>query len=122
MQTLWYAAVGLGAGILGGWLGVGGGALMLPVMILWFGMRTEIAIGTSLACIVPIAASAATRHYLLNKVDANVFWPMALAGLAGGLIGAFVLDRVPTDWTKRVLAIFWVYSAFRLWMTTMPNR
>jgi len=119
MQTVWYAAVGLLAGILGGWLGVGGGALMLPVMILVFHMDYKIAIGTSLACIVPIAASAATRHYLLNKVDATVFWPMALAGLAGGLIGAFVLDRVSADWTKRALAIFWVYSAFRLWQTTL---
>jgi len=122
MQTMAYAAVGLLAGVLGGWLGVGGGALMLPIMILVFHMDTKIAVGTSLACIVPIAASAATRHYLLQKVDTTVFWPMALAGLTGGLIGAFVLDRVPTDWTKRALAIFWVYSAIRLWQTNLHPR
>jgi uncharacterized membrane protein YfcA len=122
MQMALYAVVGLGAGILGGWLGIGGGALLVPLLILAFGVDTKIAIGTSLAVIVPIATAAATRHSLLDKVNWAMFWPMAVCGVIGGLIGAWLLDKINPDWTKRALSVFWVYAAVRLWMTTMPAR
>jgi uncharacterized membrane protein YfcA len=122
MQMALLAGVGLLAGILGGWLGIGGGAVLVPILILAFHVDTKIAIGTSLAVIVPIALSAASRHHLLGKVDWTILWPMAVGGLLGGLIGAWVLDKTPAEWAKRALAIFWVYSAVRLWLTTLPSR
>lgn len=122
MQMAIYAAVGLLAGVIGGWLGIGGGAVLVPILILAFGVDTKIAIGTSLAVIVPIATAATIRHSLLAKVNWTMFWPMAVGGLLGGLIGAWLLDQVSPVWTKRALSVFWVYAAVRLWMTTMTTR
>ncbi len=122
MHMAIYAAVGLLAGVIGGWLGIGGGAVLVPILILAFGVDTKIAIGSSLAVIVPISLAAATRHHLLGKVDWAIVWPMAVGGLLGGLIGAWVLDKTPADWAKRALSIFWMYAAVRLWLTTMTSR
>lgn len=121
MEFTKLAMVGLAAGVIGGWLGIGGGALMVPVMILWLGIETKIAIATSLAAIVPIAISAATRHYTMGKVDLQLLAPLALGGLVGGVVGAWILDKTSAEWAKRALAIFLVYSAYRLWMSTVAK-
>ncbi|MEI8063181.1 MAG: sulfite exporter TauE/SafE family protein [Verrucomicrobiota bacterium] len=122
IDWMWFSSLGLGAGFLAGWLGIGGGALMVPVMIIAFGVDTKIAIATSLAAIVPIAIAAAGKHWIGGKVDWHIAGPMMVAGIVGGVLGAWMLDKVSTDWTKRALAIFLVYSAVRLWMTTMRIR
>lgn len=119
MDFVKMVGVGLAAGVLGGWLGIGGGTLMVPVMILLMGVDTKVAIATSLAAIVPIAVSAAVRHYTMGKVDLQLLGPLAVGGLVGGVIGAWVLDKTSAEWARRALAIFLVYAAYRLWMSTM---
>ena len=122
MQIAIYMSVGLLAGLIGGWLGIGGGALLVPILILVFKVDTKIAIGTSLAVIVPIAVAAAVRHSFLANVDWKIVLPMAVGGLIGGVIGAQILEKTSADLAKRALALFWVYSAIRLWMTTLAPR
>ncbi len=121
-----YTVLGLLAGTLGGWLGIGGGALMVPMLILVAKMEQRLAIVTSLAVIIPIAVAGSIRHYLLRQVDWTMvwpkFWPMAVGGVVGGLIGAWLLREADPKWTARALSVLWVYSAVRLWMTTMPAR
>jgi uncharacterized membrane protein YfcA len=111
--------LGLAAGVLGGWLGIGGGALMVPMLILLVGMDTKPAIATSLAVIIPIAASGTIKHWSTGKVDWTIVVPMAVGGIVGGMAGAWLLDMFDPKWTKRALAVFWVVAAVRLWMTTM---
>lgn len=122
MEAVKLGAVGLIAGILAGWLGIGGGALMVPMMILGFGIETKTAIATSLAVIVPISVSAACKHWGTGRIDFGLFWPMALAGLIGAVGGAWILDKTSPELAKRSLAVFLVYSAVRLWMSTTGPR
>ena len=71
---------------------------------------------------MPIAIAAAGKLWIAGKVNWQMAGPMMVAGLVGGVLGTWMLDKVSTDWTKRALAIFLVYSAVRLWITTIRAR
>lgn len=114
---LGYVILGLIAGLLGGGFGIGGGALMVPVMILFFKVPVHQAIGTSLTAIVLISLSGALRHLSLGRVDLSIAVPLALAGAVGAVIGATLIQEVPAIYAKRALALFLLYSAVRLWQS-----
>ena len=116
-----YGLLGMFAGFLGGWLGVGGGALIVPMLCIMFKVDTKIAIGTSLAAIVPIAISASLRHFAIGNVNLKILWPMAIGGVVGAVCGTWMLQRSSPELAKRALAVFLVYSAVRLWMSSMPK-
>lgn len=80
--------VGLGAGVLSGLFGVGGGFIIVPALIVFSGMGIQRALGTSLLVITLISASATTSHLLAGKdlsfATAGVFTAGSIAGLFAG--------------------------------------
>ena len=67
---------GLLVGILAGVMGIGGGILLVPIMVLGFGFGQQIAQGTSLAAIVPTAIVGAFTHDRAHNVDRTAAaWP-----------------------------------------------
>jgi hypothetical protein len=80
------AVVGVTAGFLAGLMGVGGGIVMVPAMVLLLHFDQHLAQGTSLLVIIPSALTGATIHYRNGR-----FAPRdALWLAAGGVLGAFV--------------------------------
>jgi uncharacterized membrane protein YfcA len=81
-----YLASGLAMGIFSAMLGVGGGILLIPILIFFFGFSQLLASGTSLAVMIPTAllgAARLTRAGLTN-------WPMGMRLGAGAVCGALV--------------------------------
>ncbi len=76
--------IGLVAGFLSGLFGVGGGAVMVPLQMVWLGEPIKSAVRTSLGAIVLIAMSGLWRY----SVQGNVLWGPGLALAIGGAIGA----------------------------------
>ncbi|MDZ7270779.1 MAG: TSUP family transporter [candidate division KSB1 bacterium] len=114
MQSFYFALLGLAAGILGGAFGIGGGALMVPVMVLFMNVEPHTAIGTSLSIIIPISIAATIRHVTLHNVDMSIVIPGAIGGILGGVIGATIIASLPAVYAKKGLAIFMIYMAVRL--------
>lgn len=100
---LWKAlALGLVAGLLSGLFGVGGGILIVPGLVLALRMPQRLAHGTSLAAIIPIAASGLVGYGVAGEVD----WLAALClavGAAGA--GAGIGTRLLHRWRQRTLAL-----------------
>lgn len=101
MTYLIYPVLGIFAGLLSGLLGVGGGIVVVPVLIITFKMLgfsadvlTHMAVGTSLATIILTSISSVRHH---NKNQA-VLWPLVkwlgLGMLLGALLGALVADAL----------------------------
>lgn len=88
-------ALGLLAGFAGGMLGIGGGAIMVPVLVLFLGFKVHVAIGTSLAVIVPLALAGALAHYGMVNVDLSAAGVMALGAVVGAVAGARVAGVLP---------------------------
>jgi uncharacterized membrane protein YfcA len=80
--------VGLGAGVLAGLFGVGGGFIIVPALVMFSGMGLQRAIGTSLLVITVISASGTASHLLAGKdlslATAGVFTAGSVAGLFAG--------------------------------------
>ncbi len=63
LQIIYYLAVGLMAGFFSGLLGIGGGVIIVPALVLLLGFAMRTAIGTSLAIVVPTALAGAILHF-----------------------------------------------------------
>jgi uncharacterized membrane protein YfcA len=97
--------VGLGAGILSGMFGVGGGFIIVPALVMFSGMGMQRAIGTSLLVITLISASGTANHLLAGKdltlATAGVFSAGSIAGLFAGSVLA---QRLAGPVLQRVFA------------------
>lgn len=80
------ALVGLGAGGLAGFFGIGGGFLIVPGLVFASGMAMIDAIGTSLFCVGAFGLTAAINY----AVSGLVTWPIALEFIAGGVAGGWL--------------------------------
>jgi len=89
-----YLITGLIAGIVGGLLGTGGCALMMPVIRFGFHFDPAIAVGTTLTAVVFTAASGAYQHIKMKNVDKHTAWMIAVCGVLGVIIGSVVFDQV----------------------------
>jgi len=115
MHWMGLAILGAAAGFLGGALGVGGGVMMVPVLIVLFGYDAHVAIGTSLGAVILNAAAATWQHGGYHNVDWAAVLVLGTVGIVGAVLGAAAIQRVPDLWAKRALAVFLVAMAIRLW-------
>lgn len=115
MIYLGLAILGLVAGVVGGGLGVGGGVLIVPALIVLFGFDVHVAIGTSLGAVVLNSIAATWRHGHYANVDWMAVAVLGGLGIVGAVIGATLIQNVPDVWARRALAAFLVASAIRLW-------
>ena len=103
-------ALGLASGTLAGLLGVGGGVLMVPAMIIAFGIPAAVAKGTSLAVIVGNSAVALAFRGT-GAVDWSVALPFTITMLAGTAAGALVASRLPARRALHAFAVLLVAVA-----------
>ena len=101
-------------GLLSGMLGITGGILKLPVMVLLCGVPMDVAVGTSTAMVAVTAACGLAGHALHGPVDWRVALLLALAALAGGLLGSRVSLRVDRLRLRRLFGVILLLVAARL--------
>ena len=99
-------AAGLLVGTVAGMSGIGGGSLLAPILILLFGMKASVAVGTDLIFSVPMKALAAFTHVRQRTVDLHVVRLLALGGIPGAVAGlaAFALLRASVSAASLELA------------------
>ena len=89
-------AIGFVAGMAAGLLGIGGGALFVPALVLFLGLSQLEAQATSLLAIVPVALVGAARQHRYGNLrgrDGLVMGVLATAGAAGGVVLANALPE-----------------------------
>lgn len=106
--------IGTAAGAFSGLFGVGGGTIIVPLLILWFGFGERVATGTSLAAIVVIAAWAAGTHGVLGNVDVAKGLLVGVPAVGGVVVGAALQQRISPRVVSGVFAVLLVASAVAL--------
>jgi uncharacterized membrane protein YfcA len=109
--AVWLLAVGIGAvsGVASGLLGIGGGAIMVPAMVIALGLSQHLAQGTSLAVIIPTAITGGFTHYRMGNVSLSTVGWLSVGGVLGAVVGAFAALVAP-DQALRLL--FGCYLGF----------
>jgi uncharacterized protein len=107
-------AVGLAAGILAGLLGVGGGVIMIPAMILLFGIAPVVAKGTSAAVIVPTAVIGTWRNRVRGNTDLRAAAIVGGAGIVTAAVGGTLADKMSDGLSNFLFASLLVVVAARL--------
>ena len=99
--------IGLLAGILGGMVGVGGGIIVVPALVLVLGYTQQQAQGASLVLLLlPVGVLAVINYYKQGYVDFKVVFIMAAAFILGGWIGSKLALSLPADTVKRIFGLF----------------
>lgn len=131
--SLWgVAAQGVGLGLATGLVGVGGGSLIVPVLVLLCRLPMLTAIGTSLA-IIAVNSTTGLLQYLAVLAErpdapgqsAQVNWAIigifAAVGIAGSLVGNFLAGRIYQETLKRIFAVFLVVMAAYILVRQAPR-
>src|SRR5687768_9735460 len=114
MQLLIASVIGLFSGVASGLFGVGGGIVMVPAMVYFMKMDIKLAIGTSLAVIIPTAIVSSAKHFHLGNVDWRVALSLAPMAVLGGYGGAWLTQKIASGDLKRIFGGFLVLVGLRL--------
>lgn len=107
--------IGLLAGMLSGFVGVGGGIIMVPALVWLIGYGQHQAQGTSLAVLVlPVVAIAAWNYHRQHPLDLRAVGLIAGAFVLGGYLGSRMALSIPADAVKRVFGLVMLVAALKL--------
>ena len=115
MPIYLYILVGIAGGLLSGAFGIGGGTIMVPAMVLLFGLTQHQAQGTSLAVMmVPVFILAVWRYYVAGNVNVQMALFIAMGFIVGGLLGAHFVQGVSDANLKRAFGIFLIVIGIKM--------
>src|ERR1043166_6715805 len=99
-------AIGLGGGLLSGLLGVGGGIIMVPLLVLWAAYSQRDAHAISLGAIIPISIAGIATYGVAGEVRYGTAIALAAGSIVGARIGAEFLAPIDERPPKLLLAVF----------------
>ena len=107
-------AIGLIAGLLSGMLGIGGGTVAIPGMVLQLGIEQHTAQGVALAAMLLTAFVGASIHYRQKNVNLRMAVWIAPAAIGFSVLGAWAAGLVEAEWLTRVFAIALLVIGLRM--------
>ncbi len=106
-------AIGACFGFIAGLMGIGGGWLLVPLLVILMRVPLRIAVGTSLLSILVPAIVGAAMHWRFGNLDLKASVPLILSGMLGAQLGAIMLARISYAWLERLLVfLFLIASAY----------
>ena len=111
-----FLAIGIGAGVLSGLFGIGGGIVIVPALLYFAKMQPSMATGTSLgALLLPVGALGAWEYWRNGNVNVRASLLIALGLFFGAWFGARLNQSLSPVQAKRAFAVFLVIVAARMW-------
>lgn len=112
---------GLATGVMSGIFGIGGGVILVPILVMLFGMSQQAASGTSLvALLLPVGALGVWEYYREGKIGGEQIGAgliIALGILVGTFAGARLAAPLPEIYLKRAFALFLGALAVKFWFS-----
>ncbi|MGA1868531.1 MAG: TSUP family transporter [bacterium] len=115
MTVIPYLILGLIAGICSGVLGVGGGIIMIPALVIIFGYNQHLAQGTVLATMVPpIGLLAAFEYYRYGNVKIAIAVFLCIGFFFGAFGGSKIAHLIPASILKKIFGVVLLVLSLRL--------
>jgi len=107
--------IGIITGVMAGMLGIGGGLVVIPALVIFMGMSQQTAQGTSLAMMLPpIGILAAYNYYKAGHVDIKIAIMLAITFIAGSYFGSKLAIKLPQELMKKIFGIFLLLVAIKM--------
>ena len=118
-----FVLLGLVAGGVSGLVGIGGGIIIVPALVMLFGFSQKLAQGTTLALLVPpIGILAAYAYYQHGLVDIRAAGLIVVGFVAGSFLGARYVAHLSNATVTRIFAVFLIVVAVRMLITAKGSR
>ena len=102
-------------GFMAGMLGIGGGIIVIPALVVILGFTQQGAQGTSLAMMLPpVGIFAVINYYKAGHVDWRVAVILALFFIVGSLFGSKLAVKIPQDVLKKIFGVFLLLVAAKM--------
>ncbi len=106
--------IGFAAGFMSSMVGIGGGIVIVPALVLIFGMDQKMAQGTSLLMLsLPVAAVGAYTYYKNGNVSWQASVMLAITFMVGGYFGGKLANALDTVVIKKIFAVFMIIIAIK---------
>ncbi len=104
-NTLILFLIGLAAGIFSG-MGMGGGVVLIPALVLAVGPEQHIAQSVNLLFFIPTAIIALIIHIKNKRIDFEIALPIIVFGLCGAFLGSWLAVRLTGGYLRRLFGVF----------------
>lgn len=122
LVALGYVVSGLAMGLLSALFGIGGGIILIPIVVTAFGFSQQLAAGTSLAVMAPIAIFGAWRQSKAGATNWPVGLRFGLASIPGGVLGAALAVSVSGSLVRSAFAVVLLVVGIRMLRTAWIAR
>ncbi|MBQ6727980.1 MAG: sulfite exporter TauE/SafE family protein [Clostridia bacterium] len=119
MDRLWFCLAGISGGLLGG-MGMGGGTVLIPLLVIVLGVPQHLAQAVNLISFVPMAVVALIIHVKNRLIKRSGLWLIILSGLLSCTAGCFIARGINAELLRRIfggfltfLSVFQVCSAVK---------
>ncbi len=118
MDWLSFIILGLVAGAVSGLVGIGGGLVVVPALVMFFGFSQKMAQGTTLAMLIPpIGILAAYTYYKHGYVNIYAAGFIIIGFVIGSVIGAHYISSFSNATVVRIFGVFLLLVALRMLIT-----
>ena len=128
MSLMLYLFAGAIAGLLSGLFGVGGGAIIVPLLIFIFSKKffcqsniVHLAIGTSFATIIFTSLSSIQAHNRLGNIDWMIVKKLAPGLIIGVFIGSIFANHLKGSTLQAMIALFPLFTSFKIWKKSLKK-
>jgi uncharacterized protein len=112
------ALIGIGAGILSGFVGIGGGVVIVPALVYFLGLTQHQAQGTSLFVLaMPVVALAMMNYWKTGNVNWKFGLVIAITFFVGGFVGSKLALKLSPGLVKFIFGIIMAYVSVKLLMS-----
>jgi uncharacterized membrane protein YfcA len=99
-SLVWLVPLGVVTGLYSGFLGLGGGFVVVPALVRYFGFDVKRAVGTSLVVVLALAVPGSVMHFVLGHIDLKMALGLSLGVVPGAILGARVTAAAKERWVK----------------------
>lgn len=108
LEVVILIAVGLFVGFVNGFLGSGGGILLVPILAFLVRGPTKVAHATAVVVILPVCIASGIVYFARGFIDVLMSAKVLIGTIAGGILGTFLLKRLASDWISIIFALVMV--------------
>lgn len=108
-------------GFLSGMMGIGGGTIMIPVMVILTGFTQHLAQGTSLLVMVPAGAIGAFTHWKMGNVEKTILWGLIPGIIVGTYLGGNLAHLISNNTLRMIFACIIMFLGVRYFRTSSPE-